>query len=101
MKKYEPHTAPKLLKLKREFTNKRLEDISQDPDERITELESVQVQMDNIDIVSKITDRDLMIHIMNCLPEQYDPIIDTILLESQTCYILPQVHSCEHYYQFS
>jgi len=41
VKKYEPHTVPKLLKLKKEFTNKRLEDVSQDPDEWITELESL------------------------------------------------------------
>ena len=78
VKKYEPHTAPKLLKLKKEFTNKRVEDVSQDLDEWITELESLRVQMDNIDIASKMTDRDLMIHIMNSLPEQYDPIVDNL-----------------------
>ncbi len=37
----ELHTPPKLLKLKKEFTNKHLEDVSQDPDEWITELESL------------------------------------------------------------
>ncbi len=34
--------------------------------------------MDNIDIVSKMTDCDLMIHIMNNLPEQYGPIVDNL-----------------------
>ncbi len=52
VKKYKPHTAPKLLKLKKEFTNKHLEDVSQDPDEEITELEAMPVQLDNIDIAS-------------------------------------------------
>ncbi len=34
--------------------------------------------MDNIDIASKMTDCNLMIHIMNSLPEQYDPIVDNL-----------------------
>ncbi len=41
VKKYEPHTSPKLLKLKKEFTIKCLDDVSMDPDEWITELESL------------------------------------------------------------
>ncbi len=34
--------------------------------------------MNNIDIVSKMSDCDLMIHIMNSLPEQYNPIVDNL-----------------------
>ncbi len=32
VKMYEPHAALKLLKLKKEFINTHLEDMSQDPD---------------------------------------------------------------------
>ncbi len=52
--------------------------MSQDPDECITALESLQVQMDNINIVSKMTDRNLMILTMNSLPKQYDPFVDKL-----------------------
>ncbi len=41
VKKYKPHISPKLLKLTKEFTNKCLEYVNQDPDEWITELESL------------------------------------------------------------
>ena len=70
VKKYKPCTVPKLLKLKKEFTNMKLDDVSKDPNEWITDLESLQVQMNQIDLVSKMSNRDLMIHIMNSLPEQ-------------------------------
>ncbi len=76
--KYKTHTAPKLLRLKKEFTKKHLEDVSQDPDEWITELESLWVQMDNIDFASKMNHFDLIIHNMNSLLEQYDPIVDNL-----------------------
>lgn len=78
VKKYEPHTAPKLLKLKKELMNMRLDDVSKDPDEWITDLENIRVQINQIDLVSKMSERDLMIHIMNSLPEQYDPVIDNL-----------------------
>ena len=40
VKNYKPHTAQKFLKLKKEFTNMKLDDVSKDPDEWITDLES-------------------------------------------------------------
>ncbi len=78
VKKYKPHTVPKLLELKKEFNNNCLEDMSEDPDEWITELESLQVQMDTIDILSKMINHNSMIHIMNSLPEQCVPIVDNL-----------------------
>ncbi len=50
VRKYKTHTAPKLLRLKKMFTKKHLEGMSHDPDKWIIKLESLQVQMDNIDI---------------------------------------------------
>ena len=41
VRKYEPHTTLKLLKLKKELTNMKLDDVSKDPDEWITDLESL------------------------------------------------------------
>ena len=78
VKKYEPCTSPKLLKLKKEFINIKLNDINKDPNEWITELESLWVQKNQIHLVSKMSDQDLMIHIMNSLLEQYNPVIDNL-----------------------
>ncbi len=61
---FEPHTVPNLLNLKKETTNMILQDVSQDPDEGITELESMKVLIDRIDSLSKMTDHDLMMHII-------------------------------------
>ncbi len=60
------------------FTNKCLEDVIQNTDEWFTELESLQTQLDNIDISSKMTDHDMMIHIMKKLHKQYNPIVDNL-----------------------
>ena len=56
----------------------KLNDVSKDPDEWITDLESLRVQINQIGLVSKMSDRDQMIHIMNSLPEQYDPVINNL-----------------------
>ncbi len=76
MKNYKPHTAPKLLKLKKEFTN--LENVRQDPDKWTNELESIQVQTDNIETMLKVNSWDFMIDIMNSPSEQYNLILDNL-----------------------
>ncbi len=72
-------------KTKNEFTDKCLDDISQNPDDLITKLESLQVQMDNIDISSKMTNCNVMIHMMNSLPEQYHSIVDNLEAQQKSC----------------
>ncbi len=52
--------------------------MSLDPDNWITELEALQVKLDNIDILSKMTNCNLMISTMNSLSEQYYPIVDNL-----------------------
>ncbi len=75
MKNYKPHTSQKLLKLKK-FTN--LEIVRQDTDKWTNELESIQVQTDNIETVLKVNSWDFMIDIMNSPSEQYNLILDNL-----------------------
>ena len=74
--KYAPKTAPSLLKLKKKFANSKLDSIEKHPDEWITELESLRNDMDSIDISTKMSDMDFMIHVLNNLPELYDVVLD-------------------------
>ena len=62
----------------------KLDDVSKDPNEWIIDLESLRLQINQIDLVSKMSDRDLMIHIMNSLPEQYDPVIYNLKIHLMT-----------------
>ncbi len=59
-----PAYHTKIVEVEGRVYNKHLEDVSQDPDEWITELESLQLKMDNNDIASKMTDRDFIIRII-------------------------------------
>ncbi len=68
--KYSPKTAPSYVKLKKKFTNSKLESSEEDPDKWITELESLRTEMDNINISGKMTDTDFIIHILSNLPEE-------------------------------
>lgn len=74
--KYAPKTAPSLLKLKKKFANSKLDSIEKHPDEWITELESLRNDMDSINISTKMSDMDFMIHVLNNLPELYDVVLD-------------------------
>lgn len=74
--KYAPHTAPSLLKLKKQFANSVLRNAGTPPDEWITELETLRNDMDQIDIATKMSDLDFLIHIINNLPELYDVVLD-------------------------
>ena len=74
--KYTPKTAPSLLKLKKKFANSKLESIDVYPNEWITKLESLQNDMDNICLSTKMSDQDFLIHILNNLPEEYDVVLD-------------------------
>ena len=69
-----PATAPSLLKLKKRFNNCVLNDTNRHPDESITDLESMQYDMDTIPIVTKMSDLHFLIHILNNLPELYDMV---------------------------
>ena len=73
-KKYASKNTVSLLKLKREFTNSVMKS-KQDPDEWITELEELQTRI--ADIANgkagvEVSDEDMMIHVLNYLPREYD-----------------------------
>jgi len=68
--KYAAKNAPTLLKLKREFTNSKL-DNQTDPEEWITNLEEIQTRLIE-DFKSEISEEDMIIHVLNNLPSEYD-----------------------------
>ena len=73
-KKYASKNTVSLLKLKREFTNSAMK-TKQDPDEWITELEELQTRIKDIAgsrAGIQVSDQDMMIHVLNYLPRQYD-----------------------------
>ncbi len=54
-----------------------------DPDIWITNLEALRQRMDEIRLVGKMSDMELMIHILNNLPEEYDVVLDSF----ETCLV--------------
>ena len=76
--KYAPKTATSYFKLKKQFTNSKLESAEDDPDAWITDLESLRVKMDQVNISSKMSDMDFIIHILTNLPKEYEVAVDTL-----------------------
>ena len=71
-KKFQPNTATNYVNLKKDFTNSKLKSIEEDPDDWITELESIWSKMDNLWINSKkkkMDDEDFIIHVLSNLPK--------------------------------
>ena len=60
--------------MKKDFANSKLKSVDSDPDEWITELESLRSEMNRVTITGKsdMTDVDLIIHILSNLPEEYE-----------------------------
>ena len=69
-RRYAPNTAPSLLKLKKEFNNKKLK-IDEDPDIWIDELEEIKEQINDMNLSVNIDEAELIIHIVNNLPDEY------------------------------
>ena len=74
--KYESKTVPSLLKLKKNFANSKLESVENNPDEWISELESMRNEIDKINLSTQMSDQDFMIHVLNNLPVEYDVVLD-------------------------
>ena len=68
--KYAPRTAPSLLEMRMQFQNSRLDDPDQDPDEWISNLEATRARLR--DMNADITEKDLLIHVLNNLPKEYE-----------------------------
>jgi len=75
--KFESTRAPNRLLLKEKFINSRLKSARSDPDVWITQLEDLQVQINNAREGS-ITEEDLMEHILGNLPSVYDIEVHTL-----------------------
>ena len=71
MSKYAPTTAPSLCKLEREFHNSKL-DINKDPEEWIIELETINDKLACIAEEHKYTEKKIITHILNNVPEEYE-----------------------------
>ena len=68
--KYATKSAPSLMALKKEFTNSRLTNRKEDPDIWIGNLEDLKIRIEQQG--SKVEDVDIMIHILNNLPKDYE-----------------------------
>ena len=68
--KYATKSAPSLMALKKEFTNSRLATRKEDPDVWIGNLEDLRIRIEQQG--SKMEDVDLMIHILNNMPKEYE-----------------------------
>ena len=77
--KFEPKTSASKVQLKREFNLCALESVSKDPDEWISELERIRQRLRAMDAI--ISDTDLMIHILNNLPPEYETLVEKLELE--------------------
>ena len=72
--KYEAKTAPNFIELKGQFTNSKLSNDEDDPDEWITHLEALRTRMNEVQLVGKSTksDTDLILHILTNVSEAYE-----------------------------
>ena len=75
--KYESKRAPSRLILKEKFMNSKLKNPRSDPDVWITQLEDLQVQINNSK-PDTITEDDLIEHILGNLPSVYDIEVHTL-----------------------
>ena len=50
--------------------------IDEDPDEWISELESIRAQIDDTKFSSPMTERDFFVYVLNNLPEEYGTVLD-------------------------
>ena len=72
--KYAGKTTPSLLRLKRDLMKCSLKDGKDDPDVWITKLEDYRARINEIvtDAADKMTDKEMMLHILNNVPKDYD-----------------------------
>ena len=68
--KFAPKAAPNKLELKMEFQKCVLKNPTDDPDEWITRCESIKAKLSEMN--STVSDEDLLIHILNNLPKEYE-----------------------------
>lgn len=76
MDTFEPSTASTKVILKKQFYASKLSDAEKDPEEWITELELLRQRLKSLKVT--VEDEDLVIHILNNLPKEYDSLVEAI-----------------------
>ena len=76
MAKFAPRSTPLLLKLQKEYENSKLESSTRDPEDWISKLEGLRINIELIESSSAISERNFMVKILNNLPSEYDVILD-------------------------
>jgi gag-polypeptide of LTR copia-type len=78
--KYEPNTTPQLMHLTKEFHSKVLKP-NQDPDIYITDLEALQVRME--DLGHSVSNKTLILQILNNLGKEYEMEVKMLEMKIQ------------------
>ena len=74
--KYSPNTVAEKIRLKKELQQLKLEHASDDPDVWLTKLELIRMKL--IQFKAGVSDDDLMMHVLNNLPSDYNQLIVTM-----------------------
>lgn len=74
--KFEPNTKTALVATKLEFSKSKLASANTDPDEWMKEIESLRRRLEVMG--SKMEDVDVVVHIINNLPTEYNTMIETL-----------------------
>jgi hypothetical protein len=74
--KYQPTTSATKVQLKLEFAQSCLTDANTVPDEWIATLERIRQRLS--DMKAPISDEDMMVHVINNCPKEYDTLIETM-----------------------
>ena len=74
--KYSPNTVAEKIRLKKELKQLKLESSSEDPDVWLTKLELIRMQL--IKFKAAVSDNDLIMHVLNNLPSDYNQLIVTM-----------------------
>ena len=75
-RRFEPDTSADKVKLKKEFNASKLSNWNKDPKIWISKLEVIRKRMKKMS--NEISDEDVMIHILNNLPEEYDTVVEAM-----------------------
>jgi len=74
--KYEPTTKSNLIKVKKEFTQSKLESVEIDPDNWIKDLVNMKRKLEIMG--SPMSELDLIVHILHNLPTEYENTVEIL-----------------------
>ena len=74
--KYSPNIVAEKIRLKKELQQLKLESSLEDPDLWLTKLELIRMQLNKF--MAAVRDDDLITHVLNNLPSDYNQLIVTM-----------------------